>query len=52
MFRPLAFSVTVTMLGSLLYALVIAPVFYSMLHKERSAEKVKPFVKDKGDVMN
>ncbi len=42
MFRPLAFSVTVTMIGSLLYALVIAPVFYSLLHKERGAEKSKP----------
>jgi len=39
MFRPLAFSVTVTMVGSLLYALVIAPVFYSLLHKERGDEK-------------
>lgn len=42
MFRPLAFSVTVTMVGSLLYALVIAPVFYSLLHKERGAEHTKP----------
>lgn len=42
MFRPLAFSVTVTMIGSLLYALVIAPVFYSLLHRERGAEHGKP----------
>jgi cobalt-zinc-cadmium resistance protein CzcA len=42
MFRPLAFSVTVTMLGSLLYALVIAPVLYSMVHKERETEKARP----------
>lgn len=41
LFRPLAFSVTVTMIGSLLYALVIAPVFYSLLHKERDAEKAR-----------
>ncbi|MHC4432148.1 MAG: efflux RND transporter permease subunit [Planctomycetota bacterium] len=41
LFRPLAFSVTVTMIGSLLYALIIAPVFYSLLHKERGAEKAK-----------
>jgi len=39
MFRPLAFSVTVTMIGSLLYALVIAPVFYSLLHKDRDEKK-------------
>jgi len=39
MFRPLAFSVTVTMIGSLLYALVIAPVFYSLLHKEQGEAK-------------
>ncbi len=42
MFRPLAFSVTVTMIGSLLYALIMAPVFYSLLHKERGAEQTKP----------
>ena len=41
LFRPLAFSVTVTMIGSLLYALLIAPVFYSLLHKERDGEKAK-----------
>ncbi len=39
MFRPLAFTVTVTMLGSLIYALFIAPVLYSMLHREKHAEK-------------
>ncbi|MBN2316199.1 MAG: efflux RND transporter permease subunit [Sedimentisphaerales bacterium] len=38
MFCPLAFSVTVTIIGSLIYALVIAPVFYSMLHKEGVAD--------------
>ena len=32
MFRPLAFTVTSALLGSLLYALVIAPVFYCVLH--------------------
>jgi len=41
MFRPLAFSVTVTMIGSLVYALVVAPVFYSVLHKKAHAEKAK-----------
>ncbi len=35
MFRPLAFAVTTTMAGSLFYALVIAPVFYRMLHQTR-----------------
>lgn len=39
MFRPLAFTVTVTMAGSLFYALCIAPIFYSLLHRERKAEK-------------
>jgi heavy metal efflux system protein len=33
MFRPLAFAVVTTMAGSLFYALVIAPVFYSILHR-------------------
>ncbi|HSW39806.1 MAG TPA: CusA/CzcA family heavy metal efflux RND transporter, partial [Acidobacteriota bacterium] len=39
MFRPLAFTVTVTMAGSLFYALCVAPIFYSLLHRERKAEK-------------
>mgnify|MGYP001107026420 CR=1 FL=1 len=39
MFRPLAFTVTVTMAGSLIYALFVAPLFYSILHRERGAEK-------------
>ena len=39
MFRPLAFTVTVTMAGSLVYALFIAPILYSLLHRERKAEK-------------
>lgn len=41
MFRPLAFAVATTMAGSLLYALVIAPVFYQILHGARSAVKNK-----------
>ncbi|MCF7958822.1 MAG: efflux RND transporter permease subunit, partial [Phycisphaerae bacterium] len=40
MFRPLAFTVMVTMAGSLFYALCIAPIFYSLLHRERKAEKI------------
>ena len=39
MFRPLAFTVTVTMAGSLVYALFIAPILYSLLHRETKAEK-------------
>jgi len=35
MFRPLAFAVSTTMVGSLIYALIVAPVFYRLLHKER-----------------
>ncbi|KPK77739.1 MAG: hypothetical protein AMJ79_02255 [Phycisphaerae bacterium SM23_30] len=43
MFRPLAFTVTVTMLGSLLYALVAAPVFYSLLHPgKRTGNQKEP----------
>jgi len=38
MFRPLAFAVVTTMAGSLFYALVIAPVFYSILHRRRSGK--------------
>ncbi len=33
MFRPLAFTVTATMVGSLLYALLIAPIFYRIMHR-------------------
>jgi cobalt-zinc-cadmium resistance protein CzcA len=32
MFRPLAFAVVATMGGSLLYALLVAPIFFRMLH--------------------
>lgn len=32
MFRPLAFAVVVTMGGSLIYALLIAPIFFRLLH--------------------
>ncbi len=39
MFRSLAFTVTVTMAGSLIYALFVAPIFYSLMHRERKAEK-------------
>lgn len=38
MFRPLAFTVTVTMLGSLVYALIIAPTLYGMLHRKKRKE--------------
>ena len=33
MFRPLAFAVAATMGGSLIYALLIAPIFYRILHR-------------------
>ncbi|MHC4489175.1 MAG: efflux RND transporter permease subunit [Planctomycetota bacterium] len=39
MFRPLAFAVSTTMVGSLIYALIISPVFYRLLHKESNKDK-------------
>ena len=39
MFRPLAFAVSTTMVGSLVYALVVAPVFYRLLHKDNGKKK-------------
>jgi cobalt-zinc-cadmium resistance protein CzcA len=33
MFRPLAFAVVATMAGSLIYALLIAPIFFRLLHR-------------------
>ncbi len=39
MFRPLAFAVSTTMVGSLIYALIVSPVFYHLLHKENSKDK-------------
>ncbi len=33
MFRPLAFAVVATLAGSLLYALLVAPVFFRILHQ-------------------
>ncbi|MHC4558578.1 MAG: efflux RND transporter permease subunit [Planctomycetota bacterium] len=40
MFRPLAFAVSTTMVGSLIYALIVAPVFYRLLHKERGRDNI------------
>ncbi len=37
MFRPLAFGVTMTMIGSLLFALLVAPVFASLLLRRQAA---------------
>lgn len=37
MFRPLAFAVSATIVGSLIYALLIAPVFYRLLHKKKTS---------------
>jgi cobalt-zinc-cadmium resistance protein CzcA len=45
MFRPLAFSVAITMCGSLFYALIISPVFYSLLHREKGKDKKKEIVR-------
>ncbi|UCF16089.1 MAG: efflux RND transporter permease subunit, partial [Phycisphaerales bacterium] len=39
MFRPLAFAVSTTMIGSLIYALIVAPVFYHLLHSERGRDR-------------
>jgi cobalt-zinc-cadmium resistance protein CzcA len=39
MFRPLAFAVSTTMVGSLIYALIVSPVFYRLLHKENSEHR-------------
>jgi len=41
MFRPLGITVSVTMLGSLIYALLVAPVLYNILHRNRPHKKVK-----------
>ena len=41
MFRPLGFTVIITMLGSLIYALLIAPVLYSLLHRGKSSKTNK-----------
>jgi cobalt-zinc-cadmium resistance protein CzcA len=40
MFRPLAFAVSTTMVGSLIYALIVAPVFYRLLHRERGRDNI------------
>lgn len=39
MFRPLGITVSVTMLGSLIYALVVAPVLFSILHRGKSRKR-------------
>lgn len=39
MFRPLAFAVAATMGGSLLYALLVAPVFYRILHRSAAGAR-------------
>lgn len=41
MFRPLGFTVTITMLGSLIYALLVAPVLYSVLYRGKSSKTNK-----------
>lgn len=39
MFRPLAFAVTSTMIGALIYALIAAPIFYHILHRKTGGTK-------------
>ncbi len=39
MFRPLAFAVSATIVGSLIYALLIAPVFYRLLHRKKTSTR-------------
>ncbi|MBW8016035.1 MAG: efflux RND transporter permease subunit [Planctomycetes bacterium] len=39
MFRPLAFAVSTTIVGSMIYALLIAPVFYRLLHKKKKSTR-------------
>ncbi|MFA7174196.1 MAG: efflux RND transporter permease subunit [Kiritimatiellia bacterium] len=38
MFRPLAFAVTTTMAGSLIYALLIAPVFFQLTQRKQARQ--------------
>ena len=48
MFRPLAFAVVATMAGSLIYALLIAPIFFRIMHRmggSRSANAPGRFLK-------
>ena len=40
MFKPLAFAISTTMVGSLIYALLIAPVFYRLLHKKTGRDNI------------
>lgn len=39
MFRPLAFAVSAAMIGSLIYALIVSPAFYRLLHKENGGDR-------------
>ncbi|MDY6972793.1 MAG: efflux RND transporter permease subunit, partial [Thermodesulfobacteriota bacterium] len=43
-FRPLAFAVSITMVGSLIYALVVSPVFYRLLHKQKDKDKKETYI--------
>jgi cobalt-zinc-cadmium resistance protein CzcA len=40
MFRPMGITVSVTMLGSLIYALVLAPLLYRILHRDKPHKQV------------
>ncbi len=41
MFRPQAYSVTIAMLGSLIYAMLLAPILYSLTVKNRKPSRDK-----------
>jgi cobalt-zinc-cadmium resistance protein CzcA len=41
MFRPMGITVSVTMLGSLIYALVVAPMLYSIVHRGKPRKQAK-----------
>lgn len=47
MFRPLAFAVCTALVGSLIYALIIAPALYSLFPEKKRGRKVEGFFLDK-----
>jgi cobalt-zinc-cadmium resistance protein CzcA len=49
MFRPMGITVSVTMLGSLIYALVLAPVLFSILHRGKPRKQV---IKDRLTILH
>ncbi len=47
MFRPLAFAVCTALVGSLIYALIIAPVLYSLFPEKKRGRKQEDFFLNK-----